>query len=334
VPTDYGYLNARVRGLRSKLLEADFYNEALATSDFKSFMAVLAQSPYLREVEEAQSRYSGLKALDSALARNFYQTVRSVANVAQGEPDKLISLLLLRYDLANLKTIARAKHSGRSTEDVAQALLPAGDLKPAVLETLASAPDMAAAAQAVLITPTPLRSAFARAASRYQSDGDLYKLELELDRSYFSTILSTLKRATVPPEFMRHIRREIDATNLRTALKLRGSARANEDLFILGGREITRTFFDALAADGSMQGLAGTNFAAVTETQSLGEAEAVIRGVLDQSAKRGAADPLDIGMFANYLRQKEAETAKLRLLGRGKFYNVPRDRLAKELGHG
>jgi V/A-type H+/Na+-transporting ATPase subunit C len=55
--------------------------------------------------------------------------------------------------------------------------------------------------------------------------------------------------------------------------------------------------------------------------------------VLGQNARRIAADPLDIGVVANFLRLKEAETAKLRLLGRGKFYNVPRDRLAKELGN-
>ncbi len=45
-----------------------------------------------------------------------------------------------------------------------------------------------------------------------------------------------------------------------------------------------------------------------------------------------AADALNIGLAANYLRLKEAEVAKLRLLARGKYYGVAREVLAKELG--
>ena len=81
------------------------------------------------------------------------------------------------------------------------------------------------------------------------------------------------------------------------------------------------------------KGLAGTSFVSVGEATSLSQAENVIRGLLSSSSRRLSADPLDIGVVANFLRMKETETAKLRLLGRGKFYNVPRQRLEQELGN-
>ena len=333
--SDYGYINARVRGLKSKLLGPEFYNEALDTSDFRAFMSTLSQSPYTSEIEEAQARFDGLRALDAALARNFYQTMRSILNFSSGTPHDLIALLLLRYDLYNIKAIARAKHAGRELEDVQNVFFPAGQLKPAVLETVASASDMAAAAQALLATPTPLRGAFSRAAQEYQSGGDLYDLELSLDRAYYRVIFDSLKRVDAPRDFVRHLKREVDATNLRTALKLRGTDASGDDLFVPGGKEISRSDFDTILNDtsqGALQNLSDTSFAEVAETETLSEAEEVVRRVLNASARRLASDPLDIGVVVNYLRLKEEESAKLRLLARGKYYGVPRDTLSKELG--
>ena len=157
---DYGYINARVRGLKSKLLGPEFYASALEATDYRAFLAALSQSPYLREVEEAQARYDGLKVVDKALARDFYTTTRSILNFSDGLPHDLIALLLLRYDLYNVKAVARAKHAGRELEAVQEVFFPAGTLKPAVLDTVAGATDMAAAAQALLATPTPLKGAF------------------------------------------------------------------------------------------------------------------------------------------------------------------------------
>ena len=331
---DYGYINARVRGMKSKLLGPEFFNEALGASDFRAFMNTLSQSPYQQNIEEAQSRYDGLKALDVALARNFFGTARSILNFTDGTPHDLIALLLLRYDLNNIKAIARAKHAGRSAEDTAEVFFPAGTLKPAVLETVAAAPDMPGAAQALLATPTPLRGAFARAAQQYSSDGDLYALELTLDRAYYKEIANSLKELNVPKDFERYLRREIDATNLRTALQMRGSNANLDDLYVSGGKEIGRSTFDAIindSSDGGLQSLSTTSFSQVAEVES-GEIEGVIRDLLDNAAKRLSTDPLGIGVVVNYLRMKEAESAKLRLLARGKYYGVPRETLAKELG--
>ena len=334
--TDYGYINARVRGMKTKLLGAEFFSEALESTDFRAFVSVLGQSRYMRELEEAQSRYQGLRAVDDALARDFFRTTRSLLGSADGAPGQLMELLLLRYDRENLKTIARAKHAGKSVEEILGSLFPAGPLKPAVLEEVAATPDMGSAAQALAVTKTPLKSAFSKAAARYQTDGDLYALELAIDRAYYQVLLQRLRRAGAPTSFMRHVVREVDATNLRTALKLRGVAEEQEDVFVPGGREIDRSLFEAVRSDpskGALQALSGTAFEAVAETDTLAEAEQRIREVLDASARAAASDPLGPGVVVRFLRLKEAEVARLRLLARGTFYGVPRQALQRELGH-
>ena len=333
---DYGYINARVRGMKARLLGAEFYGEALEATDFSAYLSLLSQTPYMRDLEEAQSRYQGLRAVDSALARNFYSTTRSILTFSDGLPGKLVALMLLRYDLHNIKAIARAKHADRTLEDIRPALFPAGELRPAGLESAAAASDMAGVAHALAASKTPLRAAFAKAAARYQSDGDLYALELELDRAYFKLIMAALAKVAAPNAFVRHIRREVDATNLRTALKLRTSGGSSDGLFVEGGKEIARGVFETLINDdspGALQVLAGTSFAGVTDSSSLSESEAVIRDVMDRSARRLAANPLDIGVVVNYLRAKEEEAARLRLLARGKYYQVPRAALQRELDY-
>ena len=336
MPKDFGYINARIRGMKSKLLGPEFFDSALDATDFPAFLSVLSSSSYMRDIEESQSRFEGLKIVDDALGRNFYKTARSMLDFSDGNPGELILALLMRYDLNNIKAIARAKHAGRDESEIMDKLLPAGQLKPAVLETLASAGDMAAVAQALTMTKTPLRKAFNKAYAKYASDNDLYAMELELDREHYRAISQTLKTAKPTAKFKRFMQLEIDATNLRTALSTRGQDIDSNELFVRGGREIKKAMFDDIVNDTSavaLQGLTGTSFADVAETTDFNSAESVIRSVLEDTSSRLRFDGMNIGLVASYLRTKESEVAKLRLLARGKFYGVPKDTLAKELGH-
>ncbi|MDZ7705817.1 MAG: V-type ATPase subunit [Trueperaceae bacterium] len=338
MPADFGYINARVRGLKSRLLGAEFYNEALNATDFGAFTSALSQSPYMRDVEEAQAQHSGLQMVDEAITRNFRRTTQGILGFSDGSPEALISIFLLRYDLNNLKAIARAKHAGREVEDIREALLPAGRLKPAVLDTIAAAPDLPGAAQSLAVTKHPLASSFTRAVSQYSSEGDLFGLELSLDRAYYRVILDILDANPHPQQLERHLQLEIDAVNIRTALKVRGRQGASGDLYIPGGREVSRGDFERLSAEASkeaLQPLSTTSFSEVADAETLSGAEEAIRTVIDQSAKRlYLRDPLNIGVVLHFLRLKEVETARLRLLARGKFYGVPRRQLEQELGHG
>ncbi|MEX2536605.1 MAG: V-type ATPase subunit [Trueperaceae bacterium] len=335
--SDFGYINARIRGMKAKLLQNEFYTQALADSDFRAFTGTVAQTPYMADLEEAQAREPGLGSIDRAVGENFRRTARSILDFSDGRPHDLLALFLLRYDLLNLKTLARAKHAGRGADSALQVVLPAGDLRPALIETLAAAPDLPAMAQTLAVTKHPLSRSFSAAVRRYASDGELYALELSLDRAYFKTLLETLDSLDASRELRRHVQRELDATNLSTALKLRGKVVQNDELYVPGGREIDRGTFDAIIADASKSALAplsGGSFSEVANTDSLSEADAVIRRVLDQSAHRLAlSDPLGPGIALDFLRRKEAEMARLRLLARGKYYQVPRSQLERELGH-
>src|SRR5690606_1099070 len=152
-------------------------------------------------------------------------------------------------------------------------------------------------AQVLALSRTELAGAFLKAARKYQNDNDLFAVELALDKAYYAAGLSRLESAGAPAALVRHFQRQIDATNLLTALKLRGREvdTATGELFVPGGREVKRTLFDAVILDaegGALQALADGPFAGVASAAAQGDlaaAEGEVRQLLDAGAKRLAA---------------------------------------------
>ncbi len=337
---DYGYINARIRGLRSRLLKPEAYLEMLNSNNFDAFISSLSQTSYIADIEEAQSRFSGIKIVDNAVSKNFYKTTRSILNFADGKPRQLISNLLLKYDLDNIKVIARAKHAKRSAEDTIAKLLPAAELKPVLLEAVANSADMQSAAQVLSMSKSPLKLAFRKAASQYANDSNLLSLEVALDKAYYAILADSAKSSASPKNYAKFVKREIDANNLRTALSLRYGSKPEgvdiNNLFISGGKEVNKELFSNIAnseSQNAFQALANGSFAEVAEATTLTEAEIAIRNILEKNARALASDSVNIGLAVNYLRQKETESAKLRLLARGKFYGVDKKSLETELGY-
>ena len=332
--SDFGYINARVRGMSARLLGPEAYAAALGAEDFRAFTSTLAQTPYGSDLEEAQARTEGLRAVDRALANNVHDTTRSLLSFSDGSPREMIAALLGRYDLEDVKTVVRAKHAGRTGEGVAAKLTGAGDVRATTLEAMIAAPDVPAAAQALAVTRHPLARAFVRAARAYASDGDLFALELALDRAYYAGLVERAERRDASDVFRRYVRQEVDAANLRTALKLEGRSGDLSAFYLPGGREVGRDAFLQVAAQGvaALSAFTTGTFGDLSQAEDRADAERRIRSSLDAAARRAALrDPLGIGVVIRFLRAKETEAAKLRLLARGAYYHVPRADLEKEL---
>jgi len=337
--SDFGYVNARVRGMSSNLLGPDVFAAALDAEDFDAFAGMLLSSPYAAAFDAARSQTSGLQAVDRALATSLRASTRSMLAFSDGAPRDLIAALLRRNDLEDLKTVARSIHAGRTETPASgqaeRVLGGMGELRASTLEALADAQDLPSAAQALSLAKHPLAPAFTRAARKYASDGDLLAFEVALDRAAFADLSASAARSG-SDIFVEHVQREIDAANLRTALKLSGRDQDVSSLFLAGGRQVKRDLFDQVVEAG-VSGLARLSagpFADVARAEDLADAERLIRQALDAAAKRAALrDPLGVGVVIRYLRERETEAAKLRLLARGAYYRVPRAEMEKELGH-
>jgi V/A-type H+/Na+-transporting ATPase subunit C len=344
--SNYGYLNARVRGLRAKLLDEGFAQGVIESGSFEGFLTALSQTAYGPDLEEARARFEGLPMVDAAIAANVSRTTRSLLRFADGDAETLMRVLLLRYDAANLKAVARTFHAratgggdalpGAADADaLAAATLPAGELDATTLARLATAADLPNAAQVLMLKGHPLAQPFRRAVGRYAAGGGLLELEIAVDLAFHSVARELLAEVDAPDAFERYLEVLVDATNLRTALKLRGRELDAQRFFVEGGRTVSNVLFGEIAAGpvGAALPALRPPFDTVGEGGDLASAEREIRKALERAARTLTADPLDIGLVTHYLVTKEREAALLRLVARGTYYRVPSDTLRRELGH-
>jgi V/A-type H+/Na+-transporting ATPase subunit C len=331
MPDNYGYINARVRAMHAGLVTTKL-EEAMSAASYSEFLRVLSESSVGADLGDATASGSGLPQLDAALSRNFFNTAQKVVGMGDGSSGKDIALLFARYDVLNLKAVARGKIGGRGFEEIEANLFPAGSLKPATLQALASAPDIGNLAGVAGLNASPLASAFRKAAGQLTADNDLLAYEVALDQAYYDTALSSAD-STVLRDYLR---REIDGANILTALKLKAQGRSEnlEAYFVGGGKEVNRARFDQIASgNGGLEGL--NAFARVNDAPDLGAAESAVRNVLLETAKKlYTSDALGIGVVIGFLKEKEQEVALARLIARAKFYNVPAEVLRKEVAGG
>jgi len=339
---DFPYINARVRAMRSRLLSAAQLEELLATPSLAAFQQALAATPYADDLQQAQTRYQGVRAIDEALARHLQRTTRKILEFADGLPQALITVLLLRWDLANLRAVARGKHAGRSPDEIAEALMPAGTLGDAVLREMAALPDVSGIVGTLEAVNHPFTAAMAEAVAAYGEARDLAALELRLDRAYAEVGLARTEGLGASARVLRRVlQTEIDATNIKTALRLATVGDLDEArrlaLFIPGGLVLSPEVFLELSvsttqarawrvvkAGGFPIGDVPADLVSVERRIDLALTRAIAR-------RYTHGDPLGLDIVMGYLTMKSVEVANIRLIARAKLLNLSRERARAEL---
>ncbi|WP_287371265.1 V-type ATPase subunit [Oceanithermus sp.] len=321
---DFGYLNARVRVRRSSLLPEGFFQEAL-NLNFDDFVGALGETPYAEHLSGED-----LGAVDRAVAARLRQVVGSLPGLVGGETREAVVMLLSRADLANIKTILRAKEVGLSAEEI-RASLVGGTLPEAVLQAMIEAPDAAGVVQALVLPGHPLSAALREAVA---AGGEAEQIEVALDRAYFEGLRKLAGR--IDDAFLQdYLAYEIDGVNLSTAFKLaqRGGAADADAYFVKGGRHVSEALFTRIAGGevAAVDELAGTPLEPLAAARDLGELEHALRCLLLERAGRGAFDAEGAGLVTAFVRAMEWEAARLRLIARRAYYRLPVEAVEREV---
>jgi len=340
MPADYGYINARVKGMKSRLLsEAEQY-ELIATRDLSSLFERLSNSPYGREIQEALSRTKGLQAFEEAMRRHLVSLTSKILAISEGRPRALLEIIVQRWDLVNLKTILRGKHSNKSEEEILSLLIPAGTMSEAILRELLKQETLRALSEVLATWGNPFFIPLKEGEAKYSKTRNLASLELSLDKFYFNQGLKVTQDGDVNSQMVREVlKTEIDGINIRTAFKLQKESIKNLrelDFFIEGGREITSKVFLSILQNPSLeQGLLAlrkTSFRLTERPSDLHSLELFLeRLLIKKFVQMYRWDPLTIGVVIGYLWMKYNELVNLRLIARGKLFQIPSDILVKEL---
>jgi V/A-type H+-transporting ATPase subunit C len=352
----YDYANARIRGLRSRLLRPAELEALGGRVDLGELVAGLARSDYAPDLEQARQRLGGLPLIEEALRRNLCRRLGALRDffapppgAPPGEGRRLVGIILARYDLANLVAVLRGKLAGAPAAQVAASLMPAGDLDAPALEALAETPDPAAYLAQIRRRRLPYLAPLAAAVAAAPADGALPPLELVLRRGFLNWAMRELRGGGTNVAGVREaLALEVDAANLTTALRLvqGGVPRAADPAAWLlpGGRmpagELAAlldrpTVADAVATLGRApwkRALAGAIAERLALTEGVALETAVERYLAAWARSQVYRDPLGIALALAYEASKAEEVRTLRLIARGIAGRWPRERVRQLIG--
>jgi V/A-type H+-transporting ATPase subunit C len=313
---DFTYLNARIWVRRSRLLPERFFREALRL-DFPEMIKVIKESIYSPDLTG-----DSLADLDRAVMVHLNRTVGDLPRLVSGQARESVSLLLMRSDLANVKTILRGKQAGWAPEEI-MGHLGAGTIPRAFYGLLVEAQDAASLAQLFSLPDHPLARALRHAVS---ASGEPLEMEITLDREFYTALLRRAQELGQPylADFMSF---EIDVLNLATGLKLSTldfKGQSNR-YFLRGGKRVGLPLFELLAAGevDALKMLAKTVFGRIAEAKDLITLEQGLRCILLAKAHEGVQDALGAGLAIDYILRKEWEAGRIRLLARRAFFRLP-----------
>ncbi|TLM98933.1 MAG: V-type ATPase subunit [Actinobacteria bacterium] len=346
--SDAGYAVARLRGMRSHLLDSAIYERLIATPDITTAVKELMETGYEPELEAALVQGRTSAVVDEALKNNMVKAYRKVLSFLDPASREVLSTILGRWDVFNVKTILRGAHNHVSFEETKASLLPAGYLSSTELEALAKVDDVRGVIDTMamwrLLYAAPLRRAY----PEYSRTNELVMLELALDRRYAEWASDRLVGDASNVVVARQILgTQVDTLNIVTAMRM-----INEDVdhahaeqyFLEGGRVIKKEIFLELTkvsdVDDLLDRLKGTAYgdaldkAALDylESQSIPVFERALEELLTRRALLSSVkDPYGVGIAIAYLWAKQNEVTNIRVIVHGKSVGMPADRVRKEL---
>jgi V/A-type H+-transporting ATPase subunit C len=346
---NYGYVNARIRGMKSRLLGPDLLESLILKPDTDAIITELEKTTYRAEIEKASVQHKGLACIEVALRMDVAHTFRKIYSLFEEEKDeKYARVLLNRWDVHNIKTILRGKNIHETSSEILGCLIPAGELDEATLVELVKQPDVRGVIDLLatwgIVYSLPLTQQF----KEYSEKRDLAVMEYALDKFYFTVALDTIRGNTYDDRIMREmVTTEIDVTNLRSMLKMirdRIPLEEAQEFLIPGGSlkiERLMALMKAGTIKDALKQLAGSPYeflGQVPEETFKQEKISVFEKELERFLIRKGTgwffgDPLSIAIAIGYVWAKFTEVTNIRIISRLKAADVAEKIIREELVH-
>lgn len=345
---DNGYVNARIRGMYSRLLDKGSLSNLILKPDISSLITALEETTYREDLERALVGKPGLSGIEDALRQNLIRTIQKIARFLEGEKgERYIKIFSSRWDIHNLKTILRGKRIYVPSMQIQENLVPAGEFDESLLTELLKQPDIKGVIDLLATWDVPYASPLTTAFPEYSRVSDLIILENALDQFYYEQARSLVSGKSEDERIIRDlIATEIDLINLKSVLMIVRDNIDTEDadqILIEGGRVFDRKKLRVMLDLGSVPSvvefLEETPYRFLSDLRSTEGDNLKISAyqhLLDEYLIRHAirlyrGDPLSVTIVIGYLWAKYTEIMNLRIIARCKNALIPPEDMEAEM---
>ncbi|MCE5297728.1 MAG: ATP synthase A1 subunit C [Methanoregulaceae archaeon] len=346
---EYAYVNARIRAMKSRLLDPSLLEQLINKPDIDSLITELEKTAYREELEKAGVLYSGINRIEVAIRKDLVKRFRSILTLIKGgDTEAFLAIILSRWDVQNIKTILRGKKIQENPSEILECMIPAGELDEAALTELVKQPDVKAVIDLLatwgMVYARPLILNF----KEFTDTGDMLVLEYALDTFYYEDAISKVK--TSESDDARVLKNilitEIDINNIKTVLRaIRDRIDPDEvkRYFVKGSPEFDANKLLTMMKTGTIEGalkyLEQTPYQFITkippeyiaaEKISAFEKE-LERYLVKKAISQFLGDPLSIAIPIAYIWAKYTEVTNIRVIARCKVTEVPEKDLREAL---
>ncbi|MDD3926026.1 MAG: V-type ATPase subunit [bacterium] len=321
----YAYATGRIRALQKGLIDEAVVRRMLEAPTPEAAFSIMMETPYAAYATGAGiSDYE--RMLEAGLA-DAYRLIRSIS------PDgTLADILIRRYDLHNAKIIIKAERMGI---DYRRLMAPVGSIDPDIVVRAWRDRDWRD-------LPGWLGRIMYRAALMIDNSGDLYLIDLMIDKSWFDDLrLWSEERSSYLRSWLTA---RIDTVNIAGMLRSRVSGWSRErwrEVFVEGGK-VSRSRLEGLydlTPEQAASGLTGTDYRreieegleGYREHGSLSYMEALFEARLLEALRSERYVTFGPQPLLAYLLRKEAEVRALRTVMIGKLNGLPHDTIHRRL---
>jgi V/A-type H+-transporting ATPase subunit C len=348
VRVEYDYVNARIKGMKSRLLAPPVFETLILKPDVESIIAELENTSYKQEIEKATVQYSGIKCIEVALRKDFTNAFRKILGFMKGgESETYINILLSRWDIQNIKTILRGKNIHMTSAEIVECLVPAGQLDDTTLIELIKQPDVKAVIDLLATWGIEYAKPLTRNFKEYSDKRDLSILEYAIDKFYYENALEKLGEDSYDDRIILDmITTEIDVTNIKNVLKMirdKIEIEEAEGFLINDGAKLNRERLLAMIRTGTLEGaikvLDATPYkflselpADVFKTEKVSVFEKELeKYLIKRGISRFLGDPLSIAVAVGYVWAKYNEITNIRIIARCKTADITEKEIREEL---
>lgn len=345
---DLGYLNARVRGLRSSLFKGPDYEALIGLDAPSRFIDRLKGTVYGPFISAASIRYKRPEqVVTGGLAAGFTAALEQLWKSAPDPARPLVGALFSVWEVHNIKALLRGISRGIRGEDLMDVLLPVGELNAGPLALLSRAKNVADLVSLLetwgMAYAVPLKAGM----DAYTQHGSTMEMELKLELFVTRSLLARLAGRSYDRRVIRGVvASRADALNVMTLMKLPGegySALGAEGLFVEGGAGLPKGLFVEAAGMKDreevltflLSGVKEPGLRKVLKSEYAARVELIEQRLEAYTAARlrraALVEPLSVALAASYIYMLFREVKNLRLISRAIGFQIPEDELRRHI---
>jgi vacuolar-type H+-ATPase subunit C/Vma6 len=234
-----GDINARARGLRTRLLDGPTLERLARASSLPALQRELSGLGYARADTPAVPA-----ALEEAVRRHAASLMHVLERWCRDERRTALAVVLEDEDRRSIQAILRGAEQGKAAEVRMTGLVPTSTLSERALQILASQPTPTDVIRMLVLWNHPLGSPLIGAAGGPHPS--LFEIEVELQRAFARR--ATARAREGGPQLVEYVEQVIDSMNAWSALLhfVERDPAIADITFIEGGRWVTREIFETL----------------------------------------------------------------------------------------